>query len=107
MIPKGDKPKEYLDSWHPITLLNSIYKLISGALAKRINSVLPTIIYKDQCGFESGRYIEDCTRTTYDVIENAQQNNKTGLLLLIDFQKAFDSISFKFIQDALKYFGFH
>ena len=100
MIPKGDKPKEYLDSWPPITLLHSIYKLISGALAKRINSVLPTIIHKDQCGFVPRRYIGDCIRTTYDVIEYAKQNNKTGLFLLIDFQKAFDSISFKLIQDA-------
>ena len=34
LIPKSDKPKEYLDSWRPLPLLNSIYKIISGVLAK-------------------------------------------------------------------------
>ena len=106
LIPKGEKPKEFLDSWRPITLQNSIYKLISGVIAQRINTVLPTIIHTDQCGFVPGRYIGDCIRTTYDVIEYAKCNNKTGLLLLIDFKKAFDSISFKFIESTLDYFGF-
>ena len=106
LIPKGEKPKELLDSWRPLTLQNSIYKLISGVIAQRINTVLPTIIHTDQCGFVPGRYIGDCIRTTYDVIEYAKCNNKTGLLLLIDFKKAFDSISFKFIESTLNYFGF-
>jgi len=58
LIPKSDKPKEYLDSWRPLPLLNSIYKIISGILAKRLNGILPQIIHQDQCGFvPSGRYI--------------------------------------------------
>ena len=32
--------------------------------------------------------------------------NKTGLLMLIDFKKAFDSISWKFIYKVLKFFKF-
>ena len=106
LIPKGDKPKELLDSWRPITLLNCIYKLISGVLANRINKVLPNIIHSDQSGFVPGRYIGDCLRSTYDIIEWAKNNKKTGLLLLIDFKKAFDSISFRFIEKTLFFFGF-
>ena len=106
LIPKGEKPKEFLDSWRPITLQNSIYKIISGVLAKRLNGVLPHLIHLDQCGFVPGRYIGDCIRTTYDVIEYAKRNNRSGLLLLIDFRKAFDSISFKFIEGSLIHFGF-
>ena len=86
--------------------MNILDKLISGVIAQRINTVLPTIIHTDQCGFFPGRYIGDCIRTTYDVIEYAKRNNKSGLLLLIDFKKAFDSISFKFIKSTLNYFGF-
>ena len=29
-----------------------------------------------------------------------------GLILLIDFKKAFDSVSFRFIKNAMQYFGF-
>jgi len=35
-----------------------------------------------------------------------KNNNKIGLLLLVDFEKAFDSISFKYIEKVLKYFKF-
>ena len=45
-------------------------------------------------------------RNTYDVIEYAKSRNRAGLLLLIDFEKAFDSISHSFIIKCLHFFGF-
>ena len=35
-----------------------------------------------------------------------EQNNIPGLLLLIDFEKAFDSLSWSFINKAMKYLNF-
>jgi hypothetical protein len=35
-----------------------------------------------------------------------ESNNIPGLLVLIDFEKAFDSISWEFIYKVLNYFGF-
>ena len=37
---------------------------------------------------------------------NKQSKNTPGLLLLIDFEKAFDSLSWPFIQKALKFLNF-
>ena len=106
VIPKGKKDQELLSNWRPLTLLNCVYKIISGAIANRINSILPKIIDQDQSGFVRGRFIGDSIRTTFDVMEWAKKNNKVGLLLLIDFTKAFDSISFSFIEKTLTFFGF-
>ena len=106
IIPKGNKRKDLLDNWRPLCMLNVFYKLVSGVVAMRINSVLNIIIHNDQSGFVPGRYIGDCLRTTHDVMSYAKNNNKTGLLLLIDFRKAYDSISFAFIHKALQFFGF-
>ena len=39
-------------------------------------------------------------------MQAAETNNLTGLLLLIDFQKAFDSISWNFLNKNLDLFGF-
>ena len=57
-------------------------------------------------GFVAGRYIGEVVRTTVDIIQYAKDTNKPGLLLLIDFEKAYDSISFKFINKALKFLNF-
>ena len=97
LIPKGDKNKAYLKNWRPLTLLNSLYKLISGCIADRIKPHLDTIVHGDQKGFVSGRYIGEAIRSTYDIIQWAISNKKPGILLLIDFEKAYDSLSFSFM----------
>ena len=106
LIPKGDKDKLYLKNWRPLTLLNTLYKLTSGTIAERIKPCLETIIHPDQKGFVPNRYIGECIRTTYDILEYAKTHNKTGLILLIDFEKAYDSISFKYIKKCLAFFNF-
>jgi len=41
LIPKGQKDKRELGNWRPITLLNTLYKLISSILAKKIKKSTP------------------------------------------------------------------
>ena len=106
LIPKGEKDKTFLKNWRPLTLLNSIYKILSGCIANRIKPCLETIIHGDQKGFVSNRYIGEAVRSTYDVIQWAKDNNKTGVILLIDFEKAYDSLSFSYINKCLKFLDF-
>ena len=105
-IPKGDKPKEYIKNWRPISLLNVLYKIGSGCIANRIKGVLPKLINEDQSGFISGRYIGDNIRLIYDLINYLNMKNKPGLLLNVDFEKAFDSVDWNFMHNVLKAFGF-
>ena len=79
---------------------------MSGCITERIKPVLDTIIHPDQKGFVSGRYIGEAIRTCYDTMDYAKTYNISGLLLLVDFQKAFDSISFQFIENCLNHFNF-
>ena len=106
IIPKGEKDKRFLRNWRPLCLLNSLYKIVSGAISERIKPSLDYLINGDQKGFVAGRYIGEVVRTTFDIIKYAKDNNKTGLLLLIDFEKAYDSISFKYINKVLKFLNF-
>lgn len=96
-IPKKDKNKQYLKNWRPISLLNVTYKLASGCIANRIKTVLPYLINEDQTGFISGRYIGENIRNLYDLFHYTETNKIPGLLLLIDFEKAFDSVARSFI----------
>ena len=54
----------------------------------------------------SNRIIGENTRLIYDIIHYANCNDIPGLLMLMDFQKAFDSVSWKFLYSILFIFGF-
>ena len=105
-IPKGEKDKQYLKNWRPISLLNVTYKLASACIANRIKTVLPKLINEDQTGFIKGRYIGENIRNLYDLFYYTEKHNIPGLLLLIDFEKAFDSVAWTFIYKVLDFFNF-
>ena len=105
-IPKGDKPKQFIKNWRPISLLNVTYKILSTCIAARIQRVLPSIIHHSQKGFIKGRYIGDNIRTLYDILAYTKAEDLPGLIIAIDFEKAFDSVSWAFIEKALVFFGF-
>ena len=105
-IPKGDKSKDLIKNWRPISLLNVVYKIGSACIAKRLKSVLPSLIKEDQTGFMANRYIGGNIRLIYDLISYLYRENKPGLLLCLDFEKAFDSVDWKFMFKVLRAFGF-
>ena len=106
LVPKPSKPKNFISSWRPITLLNSTYKMLAGTIANRLKKVLNNIIHSDQTAFLRNRYIGENIRTTYDVLWEAQHSSKQGLLLSIDFQSAFDVMNWKFLESCLRKFRF-
>ena len=106
LIPKGDKDKTFIKNWRPLTLLNTLYKLVSGCIVERIKPHLNTLINGDQKGFVPGRYIGEAVRTTYDLMQLAKDKKKTAIILLIDFEKAYDSLSFAYIEKCLIFLNF-
>ena len=105
-IPKEGKSKHYMKNWRPITLLNVDFKIASAALANRIKPFLKHIVSETQQGFIKGRYIGECTRLIFDLIEKAEDEDIPGLLVLLDFEKAFDTLEWSFINKALNFLGF-
>ena len=47
IIPKGQKDQRHLSNWRPLTLLNTLYKLISSILAERLKKVF-NILHTEQ-----------------------------------------------------------
>ena len=105
-IPKPGKTRLRLKNWRPISLLSVVYKMASTCIANRLKPVLDDLIHEDQKGFIKGRFIGENIRQTYDILFEARKQNIPGLLMLIDFEKAFDSISWNFIKESLLFFNF-
>ena len=95
-----------LKNWRPISLLNVIYKIAASVIANHIKTVLDKVVHEDQKGFISGRFIGENVRLIYDILFETKQEDIPGLLLSMDFQQAFDSVSWKFISKTLDYFNF-
>ena len=106
LLPKKDKDRLLLKNWRPVSLLSTDYKLITKMLAMKLSSVLSDLIHHDQTAYIKGRYIGENIRTIDNAIEYCKQNNMSAILLLIDFEKAFDTIRWKFLMKVLKKFNF-
>ena len=105
-LPKGNKPREILKHRRPISLLNIDYKILSGVLARRLKKILPKIISETQKGFLQGRYIGENVRLVFDMMSELSHLKKKGLILLLDFEKAFDSLEWSYITEVLKHYNF-
>ena len=57
-------------------------------------------------GFLSGRYIGENIRIIYDLISYADYKDIPGILLFIDFEKAFDCVSHDFLWNVLHFFNY-
>ena len=106
LLPKPEKDRFFAANYRPITLLNCDYTIISKAVNNRISPFLSSLFKNDQTGFIKGRHIGDNIRLTCDIIDYANFKNIPGVVLLIDFQKAFDSLYWSFIFAILRNFGF-
>jgi len=104
IIEKKDRDKTYLTNWRPISLLNVDVKIATKALALRLEPVLPHIIHRDQNAYFKGRVIADNVRLINDVMYYTKEHNLSGLLIAIDFEKAFDTLSWNFFKSIFSSF---
>jgi hypothetical protein len=86
-----------LANYRPISLTNTDYKILAIVLANRLQKVIDELISKHQSAYIKGRYIGTNARTILDIFEYCENRNYGGILLFLDFQKAFDSVEWNFI----------
>jgi len=101
---KGDR--KLLGNYRPISLTNTDYKIIAFVLANRLQGVLNTIIHQDQSGYIKGRYIGNNVRLVLDIYELCELEEREGALLMLDYQKAFDTLEWNFLYKVLSKFNF-
>ncbi|GJW03090.1 RNA-directed DNA polymerase, eukaryota [Tanacetum coccineum] len=101
-IPGANVVKDF----RPISLIGSLYKIIAKILANRLVDKLGSIVNEVQSAFIADRQILDGPFILDELIQWCKRKKNQLLVFKVDFEKAFDSVRWDFLDDILKKFGF-
>ncbi|KAK7410878.1 hypothetical protein VNO78_02073 [Psophocarpus tetragonolobus] len=105
LIPKVPRP-DRLAQFRPISLISSIQKIVSKLLSLRMKKVMGHLISKFQSTFLTGRSILDGALVANEIVDWAKRKRRPCFLLKVDFQKAYDSFNWDFLDYMLARMGF-
>ena len=99
--------RQMKSNYRPISLLPLISQLIEKIIYEQTKKYLSdhNILYKYQSGFRTNHSTDTCLSYLNDkILKGFDQGNITGMIL-IDLQKAFNTIDHKVLIDKLVYIG--
>lgn len=89
LIPKKNNPRS-IEDYRPISVVGSMYKIISKLIANRIKCVIGEVVSDTQLGFIKGRYIFDGILNANEALHWLKKKKKKGTLFKVDFKRAYD-----------------
>lgn len=97
--------RRYLN-YRPISLTTTLYKLLAKVLTEMLKPTLIETIAENQSAFIKGRQITDAILIANEAIDMWKCAKKKGVIIKLDVEKAFDKISWDFINTVLFYKGY-
>ena len=83
--------------FHPISLCNPVYKLISKVIVVRLKPSLDKHISREQFGFLKNRQIVEPIGITQEALHSLKSKKSRALVLKLDLVKAFDSVNWSYL----------
>nr|GEY69960.1 RNA-directed DNA polymerase, eukaryota [Tanacetum cinerariifolium] len=105
LIPKMQGANMVKD-YRPISLIGSLYKIITKLLANRLVFVIDELVSEVQSAFISKRHILDGPFILNEIIHWCKAKKKNSMIFKVDFEKAFDFVRWDFLEDVMKNFDF-
>ena len=106
LIPKSENPQSFKE-YRPISLVGCFYKILTKVLSNRIKKVIEKVIDGSQSTFLSNRGLLDSALIVNEVVDDLKRRKKRGLIVKLDFEKAYDSVSWEFLYYMLGRLGFY
>ncbi|XP_026410646.1 uncharacterized protein LOC113305868 [Papaver somniferum] len=106
LIPK-DKKSDAIKDYRPIGLSNFFFKIITKIMATRLGTVLNKLISEEQVAFMKGRNIHENIALASELTNEINTKSKHGNVgLKLDIAQAFDTVSWDFIAEVFRQYGF-
>ena len=107
LIPKI-QGSEIIGNYRPISLCNSVYKIITKIIVARIRPHLDTLVSPHQTAFILGRKGVDNAIIVQELIHTIgrAKGNRGFMAIKINLEKTYDRIEWSFIREMLTLFNF-
>ena len=107
LVPKCKSP-ESLSNFRPISLCNTIYKIVTKIIVGKIRPFLPDLISLLQSAFVLWEKSLDNAIIVQELIHTMlKKKGKVGYMAIkLDLEKAYDRLEWSFVRDTLKLFHF-
>ncbi|GJU86089.1 RNA-directed DNA polymerase, eukaryota, partial [Tanacetum coccineum] len=96
----------FVNDYRPISLIGSLYKVVTKILATRLSSIISGLISDVQTAFLPNRQILDGPFIINELLSWCKHKKQQAMVFKVDFAKAYDSIRWDFLEDVLRAFGF-
>ncbi|GJT97819.1 RNA-directed DNA polymerase, eukaryota [Tanacetum coccineum] len=105
LIPKVADAK-FVADFRPISLIGSVYKVVTKILANRLATVISDLVSDTQTAFVANRQILDGPFILNELLSWCKRKKKQAMIFKVDFEKAYDSVRWDYLMDVLHAFGF-
>lgn len=105
LIPKENEAR-HVKKFRPISLLNCSFKIFSKLLANRLDRIAHRLISHQQSALIQGRYILESVVVAHEIVHSIHQSKEPGVILKLDYEKAYDRVNWDFLFEVLETRGF-